>query len=153
MYSTHNGGKSVIAERFIRTLKNQIYKYMTSISKNVYIDKLDDIVSKYNNTYHRTIKMKPVDVKPSPYIDSSKEFDDENPKFRIGDIVRKSKYKNIFAKGYLPNRSEEVFSLQKLKILFRGHMLLMILKAKKLLERFTKKNWKKQIKKSLEMKK
>ena len=63
MYSTHNEGKSVIAERFIRTLKNKIYKYMTSISKNVYIDKLEDIVSKYNNTYHSTIKMKPGDVK------------------------------------------------------------------------------------------
>ena len=63
MYSTHNEGKSVVAERFIRTLKNKIYKYMTSISKNVYIDKLEDIVSKYNNTYHSTIKMKPGDVK------------------------------------------------------------------------------------------
>ena len=63
MYSTHTEGKSVIAERFIRTLKNEIYRYMTSISKNVYIDKLDDIVNKYNNTYHNTTKMKPVDVK------------------------------------------------------------------------------------------
>ena len=71
MSSTHNEGKSAIAERFIRTLKNKIYKYMTSISKNVYIDKLDDIVNKYNNTYHNTIKMKPVDVKWSTYIDSS----------------------------------------------------------------------------------
>ena len=74
MYSIHNEGKSVIAERFIRTIKNKIYKYMTSISKNVYIDKLDDIVNKYNNTYHSTIKMKPVDVKSSTYIDSSKEI-------------------------------------------------------------------------------
>ena len=63
MYSTHNEGKSVVAERFIRTLKNKIYKYMTSVSKNIYIDKLDDIVNKYNNTYHSTIKLKPVDVK------------------------------------------------------------------------------------------
>ena len=63
MHSIHNEGKSVVAERFIRTLKTKIYKYMTSISKNVYIDKLDDIVNEYNNTYHRTIKMKPVDVK------------------------------------------------------------------------------------------
>ena len=74
MYSKHNEGKSVIVERFIRTLKTKIYKYMTSISKNVYIDKLDDIVNKYNNTYHSTIKMKPVDVKSSTYIDSSKEI-------------------------------------------------------------------------------
>ena len=63
MYSTHNEGKSVIAERFIKTLKGKIYKYMTSISKNVYIDKLDEIVDEYNNTYHTTIKMKPIDVK------------------------------------------------------------------------------------------
>ena len=69
MYSIHNEGKSVVAERFIRTLKTKIYKYMTSISKNVYIDKLDDIVNEYNNTYHRTIKMKPVDVKDNTYID------------------------------------------------------------------------------------
>ena len=62
MYLIHNEGKSVVAERFIRTLKNKIYKYMTSISNNVYIDKLDDIVNEYNNTYHRTIKIKPADV-------------------------------------------------------------------------------------------
>ena len=68
MCSTHNKRKSVVAERFIRTLKSKIYKYMTSISKNVYIDKLDDIVDKYNNTYHTTIKMKPIDVKDNTYI-------------------------------------------------------------------------------------
>ena len=69
MYSIHNEGKSVVAERFIRTLNTKIYKYMTSVSKNVYIDKLDDIVDEYNNTYHRTIKMKPIDVKDNTYID------------------------------------------------------------------------------------
>ena len=69
MYSTHNEGKSFVAERFIKTLNNKIYKYMTSISKNVHIDKLDDMVKKYNHAYHRTIKMKPFDVKPSIYID------------------------------------------------------------------------------------
>ena len=111
MYSTFNEGKSVVTERYIRTLKNKIYKYMTSVSKNVYIDKLDDIVNKYNNTYHSTIKMKPVDVKSSTYIDSSKD-----PKFKIGDFVRISKYKNIFAKGYTPNWSEEVFMIKKVKI-------------------------------------
>ena len=68
MYSTHNEGKSVIAERFIRTLKSKIYNYMTSISKNVYIDKLDDIVDEYNNTHHTTVKMKPADVKDNTYI-------------------------------------------------------------------------------------
>ena len=73
MYSIYNEGKSVVAERFTRTLKNKIYKYMTSISKNVYIDKLDNIVNKYNNTYHRKIKIKPIDVKSSRYIDFTKE--------------------------------------------------------------------------------
>ena len=73
MYSIHNEGKSVVAERFIKTLKNKIYKYMTVISKNVCIDKLDDIVNEYNNTYHRTIKMKHVDVKDNTYIDFEKK--------------------------------------------------------------------------------
>ena len=99
MYSIHNEGKSVVAERFIRTLKNKIYKYMTS--KNVYIDKLDGIVNEYNNTYHRTIKMKPVDVKDNTYIDFEKEVNDKDPKFKAGDHVRISEYKNIFAKAKL----------------------------------------------------
>ena len=72
---------------------------MTSMSKNMYIDKLDDIVNKYNNTYHSTIKMNPVDVKSSTYIDSSKEINIKDPIFNIGDIVRISKYKSIFAKA------------------------------------------------------
>ena len=80
-YSTHNEGKSVIAERFIRTLKSKIYKYMTSISKNVYIDKLDDIVDECNNTYHTTIKMKPIDVKDNTYINTDKEINNKDPKF------------------------------------------------------------------------
>ena len=108
MYLVHNEEKSVVAERFIKTLKTKIYKYMTSISKNVYIDKLDDIVNKYNNTY-RTVKMKPVDVKDNTYIDSSKEVDDKDPKFKVVDHVRISKCKNIFAKGYTPNWSKEIF--------------------------------------------
>ena len=101
MYSTHDEGKSVVAERFIRILKTKIYKYMTAISKNIYIDKLDDIVKEYNNTYHMTIKMKPVDIKDNPYIDFKKEFNDKNPKFKK---LRISKHKNIFAKGYAPKR-------------------------------------------------
>ena len=115
MYSTHNEGKSVIAVRFIRTLKTKIYKYMTSISKNVYIDKLDDIINEYNNKYHTTIKMKPVDVKDNTYIDFKKEVNDKDPKFKVGDHVRISKYKNIFAKGYMPNWSEEVFVVNEVK--------------------------------------
>ena len=126
MYSTHNEGKSVVAERFIRTLKSRTYKYMTSISKNVYIDKLDDIVDEYNNTYHATIKMKPIDVKDNTYINTSKEINNKDPKFKVGDHVRISKYKNIFANGYMPNWSEEVFVIKKIKNMFRGLMLLMI---------------------------
>ena len=109
MYSTHNEGKSVVAEHFIRTLKSKIYKYMTSISKNVYIEQLDDIVDEYNNTYHTTIKMKPIDVKDNTYINADKEINYKDPKFKVGDRIRISKYKNIFAKGYMPNWSEEVF--------------------------------------------
>ena len=91
MYLIHNVGTSVVAERFIRTLKNKIDKYMTSASENVYIDKLDDIVHEYNNTYHRTIKMKPVDVKDNTYIDFKQEVNDKDPKFKVGDHVRISK--------------------------------------------------------------
>ena len=83
MYSTHNEGKSAVPERFIRTLEIKIYKYMTSTSKNVYIDKLDDIVNKYNNAYHRTIKMKPLDVKDNTYIDFDKQINDKDPKFKV----------------------------------------------------------------------
>ena len=88
---------------------------MTLIWKKVYIDKLDDIVNKYNITYHRTIKMKPNDVKSRTYIDSSKEIDNKDPKFKTVDIIRISKYKNIFAKGYVPNWFEEVFLIKKVK--------------------------------------
>ena len=115
MYSTHNEGKSVVAERFIRTLKNKIYTYMTSISKNVYADKLEDIVNEYNNTYHRTIKMKPIDVKDNTYINTDKEVNDKDSKFKVGDHVIISKYKKIFAKGYAPNWFEEVFVIKEIK--------------------------------------
>ena len=115
MYSTHSEGKSVVAERFIRTLKSKIYKYTTSISKKVYIDKLDDIVDEYNNTYHTAIKMKPTDVKDNTYINTDQEINEVDPKFKVGDHVRISKYKNIFAKSYTPNWSEEVFFIKKVK--------------------------------------
>ena len=88
---------------------------MTSISKNVYINKLDDVVNKSNNIYHSAIKMKSVYIKSNTYIDSSKEIDNKDPKFKIGDIVRTPKYKNIFAKGYVPNWSEEDFVIKKVK--------------------------------------
>ena len=110
MYSTHNEGKTFVAERFIRTLKNKIYKYMTAISKNMYIDKLDDIVNEYNNTYHRTIKMKPTGVNNNKYINIGREINDKDPKFKVGDHVRISKYKNIFA-----NWCEEIFVIKEIK--------------------------------------
>ena len=89
---------------------------MTSISKTVCIDKLNDMVNEYNNnTYHRTIKMKPVDVKDNTYTNFKKEVNDKDPKFKVGDHVRISQYKNIFAKGYTPNWSEEVFVIKKVK--------------------------------------
>ena len=115
VFSIHNEVKTVVAEGFIRTLKTKIYKYLTSMSKNVYIDKLEDIVGEYHNTYHRTIKMKPVDVKDNTHIDFEKEFNDKDRKFKIGDHVKISKYKNIFAKGYTKNWSENLFVIKKVK--------------------------------------
>ena len=112
MYSTFNERKSVVAERFIRTLKNKLYKHMTATGKNVYYDVLDDVVNEYNNTNHNTIKMKPKDVKNDTtkssaialnkrvYID---EYNKKDSRFNVGDRVRISKFKNIFAKGYTPN--------------------------------------------------
>ena len=88
---------------------------MTSVSKNVYIDKLDNIVNEYNNTYHTTVKMTPIDVKDNTYIVFDREFNDKGPKFKVGDHVRISKYKNIFAKDYTQNWSEEVFVIKKVK--------------------------------------
>ena len=120
-----------------------MYKYMTPVSKNLYIDNFDDAMHKNNNKYHRTIKVKPADVKSSTYIDSSKGINDEDPKSNIGDIVRISKYKNTFAKSYVPNWCEETFVIKKVKNTCRGYMLLLILVEKKLLERFKKKNFKK----------
>ena len=123
---------------------------MTSVSNNVCIDKLGDIVNEQNNTYHRTIihtyhrtiKMQPVDVKDNTYIDFSKEINDKDPKFKVGDHVRISKYKNIFAKGCTPNWSGEVFVIKKIKNKSHGYMLLMIPTVSKLLEHFMKKNYK-----------
>ena len=112
---------------------------MALISQNVYIDRLDDLVNKYSNTCHSTIKMKPADVKPSEYIDSSKEINYQDPKFEIGDIFRISKYKNTFAKGYVSNWCEEVLWWKMLKMLFPGHILLVILQVKKLLKFFFEK--------------
>ena len=112
MYSTYNEGKSVVAERFIRTLKNKLYKHMTAIGKNVYYDVLDDVVNEYHNAKHSTIKMKPIDVIDNKrvYID---EHNEEDSKFKVGDRVRTYKFKNIFAKGYTTNWSKEIFIVDK----------------------------------------
>ena len=115
MYSTYNERKSVVAERFIRTLKHKIFKQMTAISKNVYFDVLEDIVDKYNNTVHRTIKLKPIDITFNSYVEYNKDSNEKDPKFEVGDHVRISKYKNIFAKGYTQNWSKEVFVVSRIK--------------------------------------
>ena len=113
MYSTYNEGKSVVAEKFIRTLKNKLYKHMTATGKNVYYDVLDDVVNEYNNTKHNTIKMKPIDVGDNKrvYID---EHIEKYSRFKVGDRVRISKLKNIFAKGYTPNWSTEILIINKI---------------------------------------
>ena len=117
MYWKFNEAKSAVAERFIRTLENKIFKHMVAISKNVYFDVLDDIVNKHKNTVHRTIKMKPIDVTPDSdsYAEYNEDSNEKDPKSKAGDRVRISKYKNIFAKGYSPNWSEEVFIITKIK--------------------------------------
>ena len=115
MYSTYNEGKSVVAERFIRILKSKLYKHITAIGKNVYYDVLDDVVSKYNNTKHSTIKMKPIDVRDNSnkrvYID---EHNEKCSRFKVGDRVRTSKFKNTFAKGYTPNWGKDIFIVDKI---------------------------------------
>ena len=121
MYSTYNERKSVVAERFIRNLKNKIFKHMRAVSKNVYFDVLYDVVNKYNNTVHRSIKIKPIDVTSDSYAKYNEDSDEKDPKFKVVDHVTISKNKNIFAKGYTQNGSEEVLLLAKLKIQFLGH--------------------------------
>ena len=153
MYSTRNEGKSVVAERFIKIWNNKIYKYMTSLLKKLYLNNLDDLPNKYHNTNHSIIEMKPFDVKSNIYFDCSKETNNKDLKFKLANIARISKSKNISAKVYTPSCFEEVFVIKKVKILCNGHMLLVILTERKFLEHSTKKNCKKQIKKSLELKK
>ena len=115
MYSTYNEGKSVFTERFIRTLKSKIFKHMGAVSKNVYFDVLGDILNKYNNTVHRTIKMKPIDVTADSYTKYNEDFNVTEPKFKVGDHVRISKHKNIFAKGYTQDWLEEFFVFSKIE--------------------------------------
>ena len=144
MYSTFNEGKSVVAERFIRTLKNKLYKHMTATGKSVYYDVLDDIVNEYNNIKHNTIKMKLKDVKNDTaklsslerrttsravarnkrvYID---EHNEKRARYNAGDRVRISKFKNIFAKGYTPNWSRKIFIVNKINDTVPLHIILKI---------------------------
>ena len=109
IYSTYNEGKSVVAERFIRTLKNNVFKHMTAVLNNFHFDVLDDIVNKHNNTVQRTIKMKPIDFTSDSYAKYNEDSNVTKPKLKVGNHVRISKYKNIFSKGYTQNWSEEVF--------------------------------------------
>ena len=118
MYSTYNEGKSVVAERFIRTRKNKLYNNMTATAKNLYYDVLDDIVNEYNNNKHNTIKMKPKDVGNNKRVYTD-EHNEKRSRFKVGDRVRifknsKYKFKNIFAKGYTPNWSREIFIVNKI---------------------------------------
>ena len=143
MYSTHNEGKSVVAERFIRTLKNKIYKHMAAISKNVYFDVLNDIVDEYNNTYHKTTKMKPTDVKDDSFAECNEESNAKDPTFKIGDRVRISKYKNIFANGYALNWSEEIFVVKKIKSTAHWTYVISDLNGKEIVGSFYEKKCKK----------
>ena len=126
MYSTCNEGKSVVAERFIRTLKNKIFKHMTAISKNVYFNVLDDIVNKYNNTVPRAIKMKSIDVMDDYYVVYNENPNKKDPKLKVDDHFRISKYKTIFAKNILQIGQKKFLLLVTLKIQFLGLMLLEI---------------------------
>ena len=115
MHSTYNEGKSVVAEIFIKTLKSKIYKHMTTIANNVYFNVLDDILKKYNSTFNSSIKIKPKDVTDSSFVKYVEESNKKDPKFKIGDHVRISKYKNVFAKDYTPNWNEEIFVINKIQ--------------------------------------
>ena len=145
MYSTYNEGKSVVTERFIRTPKNKILKHMTAIA-NVYFDV-------YNNTVHRTIKMKPIDVTSDFYAEYNEDFNKKDRIFKVGDHVRISKYKNIFAKGYAPNWSEEAFVVSKIKNTVRWTYVVSDLNGEEISGSFCENELQKLVKENLEYKK
>ena len=138
MYSTHNEGKSAIAERFIRILRHKIYEYMILTSKNVYINKLDNIVNEYKNKYHSTNKMKPVDIKSSTYTDFDQKNKKEDVKFKVGDHVRIWKYKTLLQIIACQVGLKKFLWLQRLNKFFLEYMLLASLTIKKLLKRLWK---------------
>ena len=154
MDSTYNEGKSVVAKRFIGTLKNKIYKHMTTVSQKVYFDVLHDIVDKYNNAYHNTIKKKTIDVKSNSYAEYNVDSNEKDPKFKIGDHATISKYKNIFANGYAPNWSAEVFVIKKAKNTARWTYVILFyvndLNGEEIIETFMKKSCRRLVKKNSE---
>ena len=141
MYSSHNEGKSVVAERFIRKLESKIFKHMTAVSKN--FDVLDNIVHKYKNRLHRTIKMKPIDVTSDSYAEYNEDSNITRPKFKVGDPVRIWKYKSIFAEGYTQNWSEEVFFVRKIKDTVPWIFVISDLNCEKIAGSFHERNYKK----------
>ena len=153
MDSTHNEGKSVIADRFIRTLKNKICKYMTSISKNVYTDKLYDVVNEYNITHHRAIKMKLLMQNQAHILTLVKKLMMKILNLKLVILLEYRNKKTFLQNAMFQISLKKFFLLQNVKTMCRGHMLLVILKVKNLLECFMKKNCEKQIKKGLELKK
>ena len=131
MYSTYNEGKSVVAERFSRTLKNKIFKHMTAISKNVYFHVLDDIVNNYNNTVHRTIKIKSIEVTNDYYTEYIGIAFNEIPNKKILylKLVIMLEFQNIktfLLKDTIQIGQKKFLLLVNLKIQFLGLMLLMI---------------------------
>ena len=146
MYST----KYVAAERFIRTLKHNIYKHMIAVQENNYFDVLDNIVNKYDITYYNSIKMKTTDVKPVSYAEYNVDSNTKDPKCEIEDHEKISMYKSLFPKGFALIGQKKFSQSAKLKILYHGNMLLVILMVKELLEHFMKKNFIRLIKKNLE---
>ena len=150
MYSKYNEGKSVVAERFIRTLKNKIFKYMRGVWHNIYFDVLGDIVNKYNNPVHRTIKTKPIDIRADSYAEYNEGSNKKDPKFKVGEHVRILKQKNVFTKGYTQKWSEEVFIIRKIENTAPWTYVISDINGEAIAGIFMKKNWKRQIKKNLE---
>ena len=141
-HSPYNEKKSIFAERFIRTLKNKIQQHITVISGDRYFDFLDDIVNKYSNTVHTTIKIKPIDVRSNSYAEYNVHSNEKDPKFKVGDRVRKSKYKSSFTSGYTQIQSEQVFVASKARNTFSWTYLISDLNGGKLMELFMNKNCK-----------
>ena len=150
MSSTYNEGKSVVAERLIRTLKNKIFKHMTVVSKNVYFDVLDDIANKYNNTVHRTIEMKPIDVTSDSYAEYNESSNKKIQNLKLVTMLEFKNTKAFLLKDTLQLGWKKFFLLVKLKTRFRGLMQLVTCMVKKLPEVSMKKNCKKLVKKDLE---